>query len=90
MLVISPCDLMNGEVDDAIGVRDVPDAQDEYGGYGGGIYRLLANGASVEDLANHLAQIEQNAMGLSAHSKTLLVARQLREIDLSLDPKRSS
>jgi hypothetical protein len=49
---------------DPIGVKDVPEASDEYDGYIGGIYRLLHDGASDERIAEHLSQIETEAMGL--------------------------
>ena len=49
---------------DPIGVRDAPTAQDEYDGYVGGIYRLLASAASPEAVAKHLGAIETEQMGL--------------------------
>lgn len=50
---------------DPIGVAGVPEAQDEYDSYIGPIYRLLASDASVEQLAQHLQEIETTQMGLS-------------------------
>ena len=48
---------------DPIGVREVPEAQDEYDSYVGGVYRLLAEGASARILAEHLYAIETDRMG---------------------------
>lgn len=50
---------------DPIGIVDVPEAQDEYDSYVGGVYRLLASGASQDQLVEHLRQIEIAQMGLS-------------------------
>ena len=50
---------------DPIGIQDVPEAQDEYDSYVGGVYRLLASGASEEQLVEHLRLIETSNMGLS-------------------------
>jgi len=49
---------------DPIGVQDEPSAQDEYDSYVGGVYRLLTDGASPEMVAEHLARIEGERMGL--------------------------
>ena len=49
---------------DPIGVNDIPEAQDEYDGYVGGVYRLLASGASEEEIVQHLFRIEVETMGL--------------------------
>lgn len=51
---------------DPIGVRDVPEAQDEYDSYVGGVYRLLASNASADELVEHLDEIETAGMGLMA------------------------
>jgi hypothetical protein len=50
---------------DPIGIVDVPEAQDEYDSYVGGVYRLLASGASIDQLVEHLREIETIQMGLS-------------------------
>ena len=71
---------------DPIGVRDVPEAQDEYDSYVGGVYRLLASGGSEEQIIDHLWHIEPDAMGLSAPDRAKLapVARKLRALDVKL------
>ena len=70
---------------DPIGVRDVPEAQDEYDGYVGGLYRLLASGVTVTDLAEHLARIERDSMGLSARGRDRMdVASRLKQIDIGV------
>ena len=72
---------------DPIGVFDEPSAQDEYDSYVGGIYRLLAGGASAEDIAAHLAKIQTDTMGLPASGERLLgVARRLKQIDVRVTP----
>ena len=69
---------------DPIGVRDAPEAQDEYDGYVGGAYRLLAAGVTGSDLAEHLARIEHDAMGLSGNRDRFMdVAARLKEIDIT-------
>jgi hypothetical protein len=69
---------------DPIGIADVPQAQDEYDGYVGQVYRLLSSRASDEDLVSHLATIELQTMGLPSVDRTHLqdVVRRLREVDL--------
>jgi hypothetical protein len=50
---------------DPIGVAGVPEAADEYDAYVGPIYRLLSSSATDKRLAEYLADIQANAMGLS-------------------------
>ena len=74
---------------DPIGVRDVPAAQDEYDGYVGGVYRLLASAASPEAVAEHLRAIETERMGLR-HSQAgdlLSVAHTLCRLSVRLKPE---
>ena len=72
---------------DPIGVRDAPEGQDEYDGYVGGVYRLLASGVTVADLAEHLARIERDSMGLSARRQDRMdVASRLKQIDIAVGP----
>ena len=75
---------------DPIGVRDAPEATGEYDAYVGGVYRLLASGASTESIAEHLAAIERDHMGLEgAHRVSLLaVAAKLVRLDVCLDGSR--
>ena len=53
------------DVWDPIGIKDEPNAQDEYDGYLGGVYELLVRGASDEDIEEHLWKIVTERMGLS-------------------------
>jgi len=71
---------------DPIGVADEPRAKDEYDAYIGGVYRLLASGASAEAVAAHLSRLEATKMGLSASSpeQLLPVARKLCALDVRL------
>jgi hypothetical protein len=58
---------------DPIGIRNEPEAQDEYVSYVGGVYRLLASGASINDIATHLASIETSLLGYHDTDAKLLV-----------------
>jgi len=71
---------------DPIGIQDVPEAQDEYDSYVGGVYRLLASGATAQEIAEHLFRIEMFQMGLStSYSARLLpVAAKLRALQVKL------
>ncbi|HEV2799812.1 MAG TPA: hypothetical protein VGW12_04910 [Pyrinomonadaceae bacterium] len=71
---------------DPIGVSDVPEAQDEYDAYVGGVYRLLASGASEDEIIEHLYRIESDWMGMPAADREGLrvVARKLIELNVSL------
>jgi hypothetical protein len=48
---------------DPIGIKDEPQAQNEYDSYVGGVYRLLVSGASAEEIAKHLADTETKQLG---------------------------
>jgi hypothetical protein len=50
---------------DPIGVRDFPEARDEYDNSMSPVMGLLKRGASVEDLAEFLGQVARDGMGLS-------------------------
>ena len=54
---------------DPIGVAGVPEARNEYSGYVGEVYRLISAGAMPLQLAEHLARIETEHMGLPARSR---------------------
>lgn len=71
---------------DPIGVSDLPEAQDEYDSYVGGVYRLLASGASEDEIIEHLYRIESDEMGLSAAEREGLrdIARKLTKLNVSL------
>ena len=56
------------DVWDPIGVRDIPEAAEEYDGYVGAVYLMLVERrASVEELAAWLSNIATDRMGLSPH-----------------------
>ena len=71
---------------DPIGINDVPEAQDEYDSYVGGVYRLLASHCSSQQMVDHLAKIESQTMGLGTGNREHLkqVANQLLGLDVSL------
>jgi len=60
-----------------------PNAQDEYDGYLGGVYELLVNGASDEDIENYLWRIVTERMELNAKKSDMAsTVKALREIPL--------
>ncbi len=69
---------------DPIGIKDEPNAQDEYDGYLGGVYALLVSGASDGRIEEHLWQIVTERMGLSGAKKADMAdtVKALREIKL--------
>jgi hypothetical protein len=74
---------------DPIGVRDVPEAQDEYDSYVGGVYRLLVSGASPQAVAEHLCAVERQGMALGQRrpADLLPVAEKLCRLDVRLAPE---
>jgi hypothetical protein len=66
-----------------IGVAGLP--ADEYDGYVGGVYRLLASGADANRVAAHLAQLERVSMGLAERQTAdlLPIARKLLDLQIS-------
>ena len=70
---------------DPIGVRDEARAQDEYDSYIGGVYQLLVSGAPPQSVAEHLAHVEADQMGLGMPPDKLLdVATKLCALDVNL------
>jgi|WetSurMetagenome_2_1015567.scaffolds.fasta_scaffold08440_12 hypothetical protein len=72
---------------DPIGVKDVAEAKDEYDGYVGAVYRLLASGATDDAIVEYLRKVEAEDMGLSPATPAGLhaVAEKLRALDIHLD-----
>jgi hypothetical protein len=77
---------------DPIGVRDEPAARDEYDGYVHGVFRLLLEGASEQQIARHLLIAERDAMELpgTTDAHRLAVAGALRALPLPPDASRHS
>lgn len=70
---------------DPIGIADEPAAQDEYDFYIGGVYRLLAQGATPHEVAEHLSSVQRQAMGISRNPSDLrVVAEALCALDVKL------
>ena len=71
---------------DPIGVKDIPEAADEYDSYVGGVYRLIASGSTAQGLAEHLARIELTRMGTGPidPARLIPVAERLLALDVSL------
>ena len=63
---------------DPIGIRDVPQARDEYDGYAATIVRMLAGGASRAELSDRLVEMEVDSMGLKGdYERAQVVAAKL-------------
>ncbi len=69
---------------DPIGINDLaPD--DEYDSYVGGVYRLLASGASENQIIEHLHQLEITKMEVSSNREKLKdVTEKLMKLNVSL------
>lgn len=66
---------------DPIGVSDIPEAQDEYDSYVGGVYRLLITRATQHQIFDFLWDVETNRMGLFGNrSRTQNIAEQLHKL----------
>ena len=67
---------------DPIGVADVPEASSEYDAYVGPVYRLLAAGATDNEIAQHLVGVETKALGFEDSDWHMLVpvAHELRKV----------
>jgi hypothetical protein len=76
------------DVWDPIGIKDEPNAQDEYDGYLGGVYELLVSGASDENIQEHLWRIATERMGLSPNKSDMAdTIKALRQIPLPRNSK---
>jgi hypothetical protein len=66
---------------DPIGIRDVPQARDEYDAYVGSVVKLILAGESARDIANLLMKIETDQLGLPAdEARSVRVARLLHHL----------
>jgi hypothetical protein len=72
-----------------MGVRDVPEAQDEYDSYVGGVYRLLVSGSPPQAVAEHLCTVERERMALGQRQPAdlLPVAKKLCRLNVRLGPE---
>jgi len=72
---------------DPIGINDDPDAQGEYDAYVGGVYRLIASGASPRELAEYLVRVETERLGYQDSDPRMLipVAKKLLKLNVSLE-----
>jgi hypothetical protein len=62
---------------DPIGVKNSPEAADEYDGYRGGVVQLLREGAPASRVAEYLAQVERSRMGFTTTVEQLLPVGEL-------------
>ena len=66
---------------DPIGVRDIPQAGNEYDAYASPIAAKLTAKISMADLSKHLLEIETQSMGLAGNpERALVVAQKLRAL----------
>jgi hypothetical protein len=71
---------------DPIGVKDIPEARDEYSGYVGPVYELLRSGATEKEVFEYLWWTETDQMGLLGdRSATERFAHRLLEIKATMD-----
>ena len=72
------------DVWDPIGVKDAPNAQDEYDGYIGKLFELLMSNAPDAELVEHLYWAAHDQMGFEAarRSDMLSTVEALRKIEL--------
>ncbi len=72
------------DVWDPIGVKDEPNAQDEYDGYIGKLFELLMSNAPDAELVEHLYWAAHDQMGFEAarRSDMLSTVEALRKIEL--------
>jgi len=61
--------------------------RDEYDSYIGGVYSLLAAGASCERVAEHLAELERGPFGYAeaTAARNMAAAKKLCELDLRIE-----
>ena len=68
---------------DPIGVKDEPNAQDEYDCCIGGVFQLLRNGSNEDQLADYLLERANEHMGLGMTKESMMpTAKALRQISL--------
>jgi hypothetical protein len=71
------------DVWDPIGIKDEPNAQDEYDGYVGPIFALLSGGATDKQLSDRLLYFVNDRMCLIATPNAMLpTIRALRAIEI--------
>jgi hypothetical protein len=72
---------------DPLGVKDEPQAQDEYDAYVGGVYQLLASGATAKQIAEHLVRVETDRLGYPDTDPKMLIplANKLLRLNVRLE-----
>ena len=72
---------------DPLGVKDEPQAQDEYDAYVGGVYHLIASGATAKQIAEHLVRIETDRLGYPDTDPKMLIplANKLLRLNVRLE-----
>jgi len=71
---------------DPIGVKDVPEAQDEYDSYISGVCKLVINQESSENIFQYLWKIETEYMGLIGdQNHTKAIAKKLADIVVKIE-----
>ncbi len=72
---------------DPLGVKDEPQAQDEYDAYVGGVYQLIASGATAKQIAEHLVRLETDRLGYPDTDPKMLIplANKLLRLNVRLE-----
>ena len=71
---------------DPIGVRHIPEAQDEYNAYVAEVYRLLTKRASRQEIFDYLWWVETKHMSLCGdRQRTEMIAEKLAELAAKID-----
>ena len=68
---------------DPIGIKNEPQARDEYDSYIGGVYKLLKKGSSDEEIASYLWRVIEDRIQVHpARGATEKTVKELRRIKL--------
>ncbi len=71
---------------DPIGVRDIPEANDEYDAYVANIYKMLISHKSIHEICDYLWEVETKYMGLIGSKKnTINIAKRLLDVYESVE-----
>ena len=75
---------------DPIGVSDIPEAQDEYDSYVGGVYKRLISRTKENDLFEYLWNIETDHMGLTGDRQhTMNITKKLLDLVNEIENKKN-
>lgn len=76
---------------DPIGISHIPEAQDEYNGYVGEVYRLFSRRASQREFFDYLWSLETQHMGLCGNrQRTEKIAERLAGLVQEASPENAA